>query len=226
MKKITVFIAFLFVGHLSYAQGSKITIGVASSYDAYSVKYKENPNPSLSVREYQFLTGFSVGGRFEYDISEKLTFRSGIFYANKGYTVDYCFSFSQPNDPLIPKTSTIKAGFISIPLMLGYEMLTTDKFKIIPAFGVVISGKIHESEVTVYQDDSERKSDLSGLYTPVLSNSQFSVQANLVFSYSLTDNIFVLLEPYFNYGFSGLNTSIESSNPKMYGGILSVNFKL
>lgn len=226
MKKILALIATLFVSILGYSQDSKITIGVAGSFDAYSVTYLENPNPTISYREYQFLNGFSMGGRFEYDISKKLTFRSGVFYVNKGYTVDYYFSFSQPNDPLIPQKSTIKVGFISVPLMIGYEVLTAEKFRITPAFGVVVSGKIHESEVTVYQDGSERKSDLSELYTPVLSSSQFSVQANLGFSYFLTDNIFVLLEPYFNYGFSGLNTNIESGNPLVYGGVLSVNLKL
>jgi len=226
MKKIPVFITFLYLSAFGYSQDSKIAIGVAGSFDAYSVKYWENPNLSLLDRKYQFLNGYSVGGRFEYHISEKLTFRSGIFYANKGYTVDYSFLFSQPNDPSIPRKSTIKAGFVSVPLMLGYESLATERFKIIPAFGVVVSGKIHESEITVYEDDSERKSDLSELYTSVLSSSQFGIQANLGFAYFLTDHMFVLLEPYFNYGFSGLNTNIEIGKPMMYGGILSVNLKL
>ena len=161
-----------------------------------------------------------------YSFSEKFTLRTGLLYSTKGYDVIYNYRFIQPDDPSIPRSSSFKVGMINFPLLFGYEVVDAGKFKIIPALGMVVYGKIHESEVTIYEDGSERKSELGELFAPVLSNSQFSFQANLGLSYYFTDNMFVLLEPFFNYGFSGLNVKIEDGNPIMYGGILSVNYKL
>ena len=226
MKNVLVLIITLLMYQIGVSQDSKFTLGVVGSLDVYSVKFKTPPPGIYEDLEYDFQNGFSIGARFEYYFSEKLSLRTGLLYSSKGYTVGYNFSFAQPNDPSVPRNSTFNVGMINIPLLLGYELVNWGKFKITPALGMVVYGKLHESEVTVYEDDSERKNELSEPFSPTLSNTQFSAQFNLGFSYYFTDKVFVLFEPFFNYSFSGLNPTIEDGNPIMHGGILSVNYRL
>lgn len=226
MKNLIFITVLTLFFHNGFSQDSRLTLGVEGSFDAYSVKYKASIPGISESTEFESFNGYSVGGRLEFYFSDKLTLRTGILYLIKGYKVDYNFLFVQPNDPAIPRTSTFKVGMINLPFLLGYQLVSWGDFKVTPALGMVIYGKIHENETTIYEDDSERKSDLAEPYSPTLSNTQFSAQFNLGLSYYFTDKVFVLFEPFFNYGFSGLNPTIEDGNPLMYGGILSVNYKL
>ena len=226
MKKYFLILLLFSVVQFAFSQDSRTTLGVMGSFDVYSVKYKPTPSGIYDNVVYDFKNSCSTGFRLEVQLTKMLTFRSGIAYSQKGYTIDYNFNFPQPEDPNVPRRTTFKVHSLNFPFLLGLEVWDKKKFKVIPAIGVVISRVIKESEVTIYEDDSERKSELTEPFLPTLSTSQFSGQVNLGLSYDFNDRMFLLFEPFFNYGFSGLNPAIEDGNPILYGGILSLNYKL
>lgn len=224
MKKASFVMIILAISNLIIAQESKLSLGLVGSVDIQKNNY-ETPTGAQKNYEFNSLIGFSAGMRAQYMLSDKFFLRSGLLYAQRGYQVDYNFIFRDLGDPAIPRTSYIKSYFLTVPILIGYGALDGEKFKIIPAAGINVGFGINETETTIYEDDSKRKSDLPEFMQSELNKSQVSIQLNLSVEYHLTEKLFVSIEPYINYGFSGLNDNIEKGNPMTYGGILGVNYK-
>ena len=186
-------------------------IGLMSSLDFYNVKYNETD--SKFIDKYQ---GYHYGIRLQYDITKKLSLRSGLSYS--------LFKYKVLQTPVIDP----KYGFIliqdsmnincwNVPVMLGYTLFSNGNFKITPSAGYILSFIKTYKESTNYYDNY--------LVTNTDNNLIIhSAQLNLGLEYLINNKFLITLEPFINFTFSEIDNEIYKSNTISFGGIFSINY--
>jgi hypothetical protein len=196
------------------------TIGVNGSIDYLNVDFK--PITGFN-HKYEMNQSFSFGLRFQYNISERLSLRSGMTYSVKGYKLNYKFILMDSGDPVIPRESKLNIAYLGIPVMAGYSIINNERFKLSPSFGLINEILISNNETSIFEDNKEGESQF---LNQNLNKFLLSVQINLGLEYHIGKKIFFGLEPYLRYGFNKFDNEIMISNPVTYGGVLSINYKL
>ena len=186
-------------------------IGLMSSLDFYNVKYNET-NVTF-IDKYQ---GYQYGIRLQYDITKKLSLRSGLSYS--------LFKYKVLQTPVIDP----KYGFIliqdsmnincwNVPVMVGYTILSNGNFKITPSAGYILS----------FMKTTKESKDY--FYNHLLTNTDnnlkiHSAQLNLGLEYLINNKFLITLEPFINFTFSVIDNDIYKSNTFSFGGIFSINY--
>ncbi|MEI6823788.1 MAG: hypothetical protein WCL51_17805 [Bacteroidota bacterium] len=162
----------------------KLSLGVMSSLDYCLFKY--NGGDLLNAGENY---GYHLGLKLQYNFNEKLSIRSGLTFSTftiQGYSKKYNNRY--------------------IPLMIGYNILSIDKFfKLTPSMGFITGLNANDY-------------------------MHFSSQLNLGLEFFFNSKLILTIEPYFNYKLI-YNSDIFNIDrlDKIYGpyGILiSVNYQL
>lgn len=218
MKRLITLSIILLLSNFSFGQENKISIGILGSLD----KFDLNPKASFNTN-YEINPAYSFGLNLKYKFSERLFTKGAIQYSKRGYELDYEFNLMDPGDPNIPRETTIQLNYIGIPLFIGYNLYNGEKFKIAPSLGLVSELLINDNESSIFEDDSERESEI---LSQNLDKIIFSSQLNLSLDYHFSDIIFLSLEPYLRFGFNENENDFVKSNSISYGGILSINYKL
>ncbi|MCK4661614.1 MAG: PorT family protein [Bacteroidales bacterium] len=221
MRKIILIFGIVFTSILVSGQENKISTGLASSVDYYNMfDFKSIVGFN---HKYETNSAYSIGLRFQYNINEKLSLRSGLLYSEKGYKKNYNYIFMDAGDPLIPKESNLKISYLNVPLIIGYYLINKGNIKFSSSTGIISEFLISNTEISVFEDNSERNSEF---LNQNLNGILLSAQVNVGLEYHMGKNLFFTIEPYVRYGINKIDDVIMNSNPISYGGILSVNYKL
>jgi len=220
MKKATLLLCILFATIALRAQQNSMSVGLMTSLDVYNFDFSTTTLQFFD-HEYTTNTGFSAGLTYRYHLNESLVLKTGLNYAEKGYTLDYNFIFFDERDPAIPKQTTLTSSYLGVPVFVGKHLLNGEHFKITPSAGLLSEFLISSSETSVFEDDSERET----MYmTENLSEMLFSGQFNLGLECHLGKRFYFTLEPYMRYGFNSLDETVMEATQLSYGGLLSVNY--
>ena len=134
MKNITIFTFLFFTIFYSIGQDKKISLGLISSIEYNEYDFKETDfHPNY---DYKSNTGYSIGLGLDYQIQEKIFVKSGLTYSILGYQLKYNYLVRDPGDPLIPRKSELTVSYISIPLMIGYQVMNFGNLRFNPSFGL------------------------------------------------------------------------------------------
>lgn len=217
-KTALLFSSLLLLTPAAQSQETKLSTGVLGSWDSYDFDFQETGTNNA----FEATTAFSFGVIAQYHITERIAPRMGVFYTQKGYSLDYDFQFINPGDPSIPRTSELSVRYIGIPLLFTYYLIPESAFRLSSSAGVVPEFLVGDEEVLEFEDGSERE---SLLLNQNLTSVLFSAQWNIGVEYHFAKRFFLAAEPYARYGFNTIDPDVVGSNTLSYGAILSFNYK-
>ena len=228
MKKITLLTLGLLLTIFSVnGQDNKFSIGVSGSPDFYNYDFKTISVIGFDCK-YNTKTNYSIGLRLKYNFAERFALKSGLLYSTKGFVVNYTWIFNDPNDPMIPKKSISKAGYLDVPLLINYNIINRKNISLFFSPGFVIGLLINDKEVSIMENDSRKKTDLlkSDLNSK-LNTFIYAIDIDFGLSYNLNTKLVLTLDPYFKYGLNKIDNGVLKSNPTSYGAELGCyyNFK-
>lgn len=218
MKRIAVFTILIFQSIYSIGQNKNASFGLIGSIDYSSYDFRVTPFD----HDYKSNYGCSLGFVFQYHLNGKIFVGSGLNYSTKGYEIKYNYVIMYPGDPAIPRQSELTVSYLSMPIMIGYQLVNFGKLKFSPSFGLNIGFQMNETENTIYEDNSEKQSEL---LTHDLNKMQLSLSLNLGFKYPLGDKFKIGIEPFIGKGLNKMNDDSMSSGQLSYGGILGLYYK-
>jgi hypothetical protein len=219
MRKITI-LAFLFLSITicMIGQENKLSVGLISSIGSNKFYFKETG----FNYEYKSDLEFSFGIGFHYYVLKKVFINTGIAYLTNGYHLKYNYVFRDPGDPLIPRQSDLIVKYLKVPIIIGVQLFETQRIRFNPSLGINLFFKTNETGTTVYEDNTERDSELISQdlnKTIVLLNLGFGLE------YYLNERFTIGFEPYLGKGLNRLADKSMSSGQFSYGGILGIFYK-
>ena len=182
------------------------------STDFYYPKFES----SYQINTIQRDLGFHYGVTIQYNISEKLSIKTGLNYSTFNYKV--ITSYFDPKYGFGGHEDSLSFRNWNIPIMLKYSLFSEGNFKITPSLGYVISflkGNRSSFYVFSYSLDSNKDYKLT----------MHSTQFNLGLEYLIKDKILITLEPYINWNFTEIDAILYKKNTISFGEILSINYK-
>lgn len=219
MKKTFIIISILFISYLSFGQKNEFYVGVLGSVDNYN--FDVQPSFVSALDNYAYSYGIST----QYNFKKRLFLKGSFQYSRKEFQLDYNFYTVEPGppDPLIPNITNLNTSYLSIPFLIGYYIQNGEKIKTSISCGIVSEFLLTEKETSVFQDDTKRKSEF---LNQDLNKVQISPQINIALEYHLENNLFIAFEPYLRYYLDTNANDFMEAKPLVYGGILSINYKL
>lgn len=110
--------------------------------------------------EHQFSAtklNWGTGIEGDYYFSDKNAVGFGLDYFTLNYRLKYAWTFQQPGDPKIPRTTNVNSSWLEIPLC--WDFTTAGKnVDITGRLGAFYAAQIKSSELTEFEDNSVRPS--------------------------------------------------------------------
>jgi hypothetical protein len=199
MRKIT-FIVYLFLSitMCSIGQDNKLSVGLISSIGSNKYYFKDT-GFNYDIKS-DLESSFGIG--FQYYLHKRVFINTGISYLTNGYHLKYNYVFQDPGDPVIPRQSNLIVSYLKIPIIFGVQLLETQKIRFNPSLGINLYFKKNETETTVYEDDSERESEL---LNQDLNKTIVVLDLGFGFEYHLSERFKFGFEPYLGKGLNRLN---------------------
>ena len=189
MKKITSLFAFLFLlGVCVYGQG--ISGGVKAGLNLANQTFKGDGY----VSSPNFLPGFHAGGYLTYMFTDHLGLQPEILYSGQG---------AKSGD------AKYKLGYISVPVMVRFNVNQLFSFHAGPQFGLLTSAKYDNGSSSEDLKDQVKGTDVS-----VAAGVGFDLPKKLNFAFR------------FVKGLSDINDTGSSVKQKNYNLQFSVGYKL
>lgn len=193
----------------------KWTIGLSGSFNSYqNIKAHTGFNHTYTYTK----TGFRGGIDLSYHFSKRSAVTTGLFYFNVGYKVDYVWIFQQPNDPAIPRNTDVKAGYLDIPAIYNFSIVSQDKIVIYTSTGIVSSILISNNGNTTYEDNSVRKFESLNSFIP-------SLQLGAGLQYNFNDKLGIKIESQYRLFSKGFD-KIMNQSPTTICGTVGIVYKL
>ncbi len=154
MKKLFLILALFPL--VMTAQENSIVVGV--SYASVFSNYQFD-NPAIDAygwrtqHAYKSKYNYSAGLSVEY--RKKILWGGRIAYVSKGYVLDYNFTAIDPDDPYLPKKSTVEAGYLDIGGIVGYPVTISHRVLVIPTVNLTYSTLINNKITTLSGDNKE-----------------------------------------------------------------------
>ncbi|PKP01464.1 MAG: hypothetical protein CVU11_15170 [Bacteroidetes bacterium HGW-Bacteroidetes-6] len=214
MKQIrqTLFLLIL-LPSLAFGQGKNVKIGISLTPAFYSIK-------TWTGFDHQYSPKFSFTGGFDvyFFASKRFAISSGLQYSSIGYKVDYAYTFLHNNDPLIPRSGDIRAGYLDIPVVFSFDFISTEKAAVYLSGGAISSMLILSNDRTTFEDNTVRD---SGFLNPFI----MSVRLGAGFRYNVNEKITLKAEPQFRYFFKGIDEMMDQ-HPVSVNASLGIIFNL
>ncbi|MBV6485511.1 MAG: hypothetical protein KFKLKKLM_02081 [Flavobacteriales bacterium] len=220
MKKNFITIIFFLTCGFAISQENEFSLGVVGSYDNYSLQALESFGSN--VYTFDIISAYALGIDFRHQTTNQLFIESGLLYTEKGYKVDYHFIFIDPNDPFLPKKSTVKLKCLGVPIMLGYNIKKSDKLNFYTSVGFLNEIVFDISETSTFEDDSIKESNN---VSKKIAKFFLSAQLNFGFGYQFNDKVELNISPYVRYGLNKISNDLMEFNPLSYGGLIGLNYK-
>ena len=215
MKLLCTLSLFLISATLVFAQGSKFSLGVTGSADFYFIDL----SPDSRVEEG---VNYSVGASAQYRFNSNLGLNFGLRYAPRDFVVDYNFRFVNPNDPFLPKESSIDLLYLDIPVSINYLFYSKMPYDFFFSVGLVPGILLSEGESVQYGDG--RRVDNPGL-NDNLNSFWLSGTLGAGVKYRLQDKLAVVLEPQYRIYFNSLGLFTEQRNPQLFSVSLGTEIR-
>jgi hypothetical protein len=196
MKKLIFFLCIL-APALAISQASPGFASLTAGPDFYSIRTDSYANETYAVK-----TTFSAGVQAASYLGKRTAIRFGLFYAALRYDVDFNYSTFQPNDPLIPEFSEIKASYFNVPLTCSFDFISREKIKVCALGGLVTYTKISSSEKTTYADGSQREESFLDSFT-------WGATIGAGARYNFTDRLGIIVEPQYRLFFKGFAEGMQ-----------------
>jgi opacity protein-like surface antigen len=187
MKK---FIVVFIISFGAFAQDSSKTnlprwsMGLSSSVIFFNFKSQDGFTHHYTPKVPDLRGGIELS----YRLSKRSAIVSGICFFSLNYTAEYNWINTQANDPAIPKSSSVDAGYYDVPLLYRLRLISKNKIELYSTAGVASSfAKNKLSNTTTFQDNSVRKTALPG--------SLMSFQLGAGFQYNADDYLSIKIEP-------------------------------
>lgn len=219
MSKFILIFSVVFFAFQANGQENRLSFGSAFSIDKYNFNFK--PFDGIEQTQKTDLA-YSFGLRLQYDIHDKMSLRSGVMYSGRTYKTMYAFSPISSGDPSIPRSSSLNLSYLSIPLMIGFNVLKNEKFTLMPSAGFVSEFLLARTETSIFEDNSNSASDF---LSRNLASILYSTQVNVGVEYHFSRKVYLTFEPYLRYGLNTWDDEIMNSNPVSYGALLSINYR-
>lgn len=177
--RLLIFFYFLSTGLKLNAQSDYIYIALilnpkVSYFNSDNVDFKNNRYPLIKT---------DFGFKLYLSKKEKFQFVTGLTYNKKGWKDDY--------QDLIVKRNY---SFLSIPLILDFQLFKKDKMSFHLPIGLVPEILVNYVKRT---DNNGKKYDIDSKYIGYWDNTSFHLGLRL--NYKLKDNICLMVEPNLNY---------------------------
>ena len=214
MKIFILILSIVFVSFLVNGQENKLSYGISSSIDIdyfYFKPYFEHYNPEKAFSSY------NIGFRFQYNLRNQLSLRSGLSYSKKEIT---CGLY--PISPSDDQYAKLKTYYLNIPLMLCFKDNFKGRFHLCPSLGISTGILLGNTEKDYSAWGIEQRSD--GFLNQDLNKAILSVQISLGFEYNFGDKTYVSIEPYFGHGINKMSNELMAANSNSLGGIVSINY--
>ena len=197
------------------ATNIKWIIGLSGSLNSYdNIKAHQGFNHKYTFTK----TGFRGGLDLVYHFSKRSAITTGLQYFNVSYKADYVWIFNQPNDPAIPRNTDVKVGYLDIPLIYNFSIISSDKIVVYTATGIVSSILITATGSTTYEDNSVRKFDYSNSFI-------LSLQLGAGLQYNLNKKLGIKIEPQYRLFLKSFDSIMEQS-PTAICGTVGIVYKL
>jgi len=146
--------------------------------------------------------GFSAGANVNIKVSKIFEFQTGLFYSDKGYeTKKVALDYQSPG-PNLPTHFMAKyqMHYLDIPLKLNY-ISGQGRLKFIAGAGFsanfFLNGNV---KPTIFYGDGREESREKESLTSDFNKFNISALASIGLEYKLKENIFLRVEPTFQYG--------------------------
>ena len=186
-----------------YIEKHSFSIGGVLSFDKYNFQFTDDKSSNA--------TNYSTGLSLKKTFNTNLEFRSGAFYSEKGFNriepVFFGPDFGFDVDYLI------WAGYLDIPIQLGYRYPINRFITVVPSGGFVFGFLINKAVSSDIGDAAAQFDALTqGLQSTLYS---FNVAAGVELHFS--KKIFMNIEPYYRKGFNKIHNQFMESGPTSYG---------
>ncbi len=225
MRHLPILLTLFISANVAIAQDSKFSIGLGGSYDVSKNEYSTSFAAVLPNREYKDITQYSYGLQFNYLASEKLGVRVGMFYARKGYMLEYDWvSYPQPGgsgDPLIPIETEYQIDYLELSVSAFYRLVDAKFYHFAPSVGMMNSVLVTERAIDTMGDGDKEEQESDTGPTPHIPGFRLS----LINDFDLGQQFFISLEPYILFQRKTVNNSAVIDTDYTYGAYLSLNYK-
>jgi hypothetical protein len=202
----------------SIGQDNNLSIGLTGSIGVNNYYFK---GTGFNY-EYNSKIGYSYGLGFHYFIGDKIFIISGLEHFTQGYQINYNYTFMDPGDPAIPRHSDLSVSYLTIPIMIGFQSNDISRIRFNPSVGINLSFQVNENERTIYEDNSEKESEL---LSQNLNHAQVMLKMNFGIEYHLSNRFKIMLDPYIGKGLNKLDTKSMKSGQFSYGSALAIYVK-
>ncbi len=196
-----------------HAQDKDWTLGLVSSPNFYSIK----SHPGFG-HTYHADVGMSIGLESFYSFGNRINLGLGGSLNSLSYQVNYLYTFEDPGDPHIPRSSIKKAVYLDIPLFLRTDLLVSNKMKLYTSLAVNSSFLINSEDQTTFEDNSVRDSGF-------LNSFLLSSQLGLGLVYKLHPKIGLKFESKFRYYLKGFDV-LMNANPSLVQTVIGIEYSL
>lgn len=211
MKKLLLGISILIFSKTNHAQDKDWTIGLIGSPNFYFME----PYTGFE-HSYQTDLGLTIGLEATYSLGNKIAIGLGASLTSLEYQVNYDYVFSTPDDPFIPKSGTIKASYLDIPLLVRINLNSHNKIGLHPSMAINSSILVDSEDQTVYENNDTRSSGS-------LNTSLISSQLGFGVSYKLSPTFNLKFEPSMRYYFKGFD-KLMNNHPILLQTIMAVEY--
>lgn len=164
---------------------SKWTVGLSGSFVSLD---NIKAHPGFDHKYTYTKTAFRGGLDLVYHFSKRSAITTGLHFFNVAYKANYVWIFNQPNDPHIPRTTDINAGYLDVPAIYNFNIVSGDKIVFYTSTGIVASILASETGSTTYEDNSVR--NFESLNSFILSlQLGVGLQYNVMKSWELKLNL-------------------------------------
>ena len=204
MKNVSLLsLYFLFISFQANSQERKFSVGVVGSANYYNYKFKRPQEPVYSISTP---INYGIGLRFQYAVTERLSIKTGIMYAGKGYEVKYSGQPDFPVYPFMGAESAVKVNYFDIPFKVSYRFATRNKFSLYASAGAIAG----------FWADDETKSSY-------FKSTLFSIGLDSGVRYDVSKFLFLTLEPDFRIALSRFDAYLKTA-PTSAGIAFGANF--
>lgn len=187
-----------------YIEQHSTALGFQMFYDHYNYDFTDD----LSENYINYSTGIV----FKRTFKTTLEFRTGLIYSEKGFIRTEPVYYGYP-DFGFDVEYLIWAGYLDIPIQLGYRYPVNKVITLVPSGGFVFSFLVNKAVSSTVGDDVAYYEPL----TDGLQNTLYGLNVALGIEIHAGKKWFFQLEPYFRNGFTTVHEDFTVSAPTSYG---------
>jgi hypothetical protein len=207
---------FLFICNQCFGQ-TYLSTGIYGSADKYDFRHEPGNRPETSEMPLASSLGIQIGLTHN-----RIVFKTGIAVSQKNFSVNYNYTFLDPDDPAIPMSTDLKSTYLDIPITFSYSFLKNEKLNIGVGTGVYLSFRQKTTETTHY---GANRNVESMKYQGLTRDNMISIPILAPIDLIISKRFILNATPAFRYYTNPYNTGISTLNSVQVSLQLGVNYR-